>query len=96
MMDSAFTVWLLSTIAKDLAVPLSKLEKEEGLKKPPSLPVDRNEYRRRLIEVMGQLTEQNLVRATPADHDTIYAITADGVKELERTSKRGFFGRLAV
>jgi len=96
MADSAFTVWVLSTIAKDLAVPLSKLEKEEDLKKLSTLPVDRNEYRRRLQEVMDQLAEQNLVRAKPSDHDTIYAITADGVKELERTGKRGFFGKLAV
>jgi hypothetical protein len=93
MLDRELAVWVLSTIAKDLALPLSKLEEE---KRPEKLPLDRNEYRLKLQQVMGELTEQNLVRATPSDHDTVYAITADGVRALERTGKRGFFGKLAV
>jgi len=93
---TTITVMLLGVLAKELVLPLSKLAQQALRQAAHELAGRSQELKADEIKkMMQQLAEQNLVKATPTDNDIIYTITADGVKELDRTTK-GFFTKLPV
>lgn len=82
---------ILTILAKELALPLSKLAKQVGeelAKRGQGL--EEGQEQDRIRDILNELAGRKLVKVRgTGGAEEVISITADGVKELERTVKRG-------